>query len=287
MNSRPRLKGPPAKKELGQHFLQDEEIAGRIVQSLDLSWEDRALEIGPGRGVLLRFLLKASHKVTAVELDFRLRRMLEKTFGGHPGLDLVFADFTRFDLKGYLQAEPSPVKIIGNIPYSLSSVILFRLIEIAEEQIESGDHRLKTAVLMLQKEVAERVCAEPGGRDYGIVTVMRALVADAQLLFTVPPSSFIPPPKVNSAVVKLDFYPATRYRLSDRVLFSDLVHHVFARRRKMLKNTLRSLCWIGPDWTTIDFELTRRPEELSAGEFVELFDKIRLDSGRGLKSLPE
>lgn len=287
MNSRPRLKGPPPKKELGQHFLQDEEIASRIVQAMELSWEDRALEIGPGRGVLLRFLLKASHHTTAVELDERLRVSLQKTFGGHPGLDLIFADFMRFDLEGFVRGGTSPVKVVGNVPYSLSSGILFRLFEVAEALQENGPPLLKSATLMLQREVAERATASPGGRDYGIVTVMRELVAEAQLLFVVPPPAFIPLPKVYSAVIRLDFRPALRYRIADKTLFSDLVHQVFARRRKMLKNTLGSLRWIRPDWQQADFEFTRRPEELSAGEFVDLFNKIVQDPGRGLKPPPQ
>lgn len=276
MNSRPRLKGPSPQKELGQHFLQDEEIASQIVRAMDLKWEDRALEIGPGRGVLLRFLLKACHQITAVELDARLRKSLEKTFGGHPGLDLIFADIMRFDLGSYIRTESTPVNVVGNIPYSLSSVILFRLFETTQRLIEQGDTRLKSATLMLQKEVAQRVCAPPGGRDYGIVTVMRALVAEARLLFTVPSAAFIPPPRVQSAVIKLDFYSEPRYGIADRLWFDDLVNHVFARRRKMLKNTLGSWRWIKPDWWQTDFDFTRRPEELSTEEFIELFDKIRL-----------
>jgi 16S rRNA (adenine1518-N6/adenine1519-N6)-dimethyltransferase len=275
MNSHPRLKGPPPRKELGQHFLQDEEIASQVVKSMNLKWADRALEIGPGRGVLLRFLLKASHHTTAVELDLRLGRSLEKMFGGHPGVELIFADFMHFNLHEYLQKDPAPVKLVGNIPYALSGPILFRLFECADELLQSGTPKLKSATLMLQKEVARRACATPGGREYGIVTVMRALVADAEFLFSVPPAAFIPPPKVTSAVIRLDFYDKPKFHLTDRVLFSDLVHHVFAQRRKMLKNTLGSLTWIRPDWPELSFDYTRRPEEISTAEFIQLFDIIR------------
>jgi 16S rRNA (adenine1518-N6/adenine1519-N6)-dimethyltransferase len=242
---------------------------------MDLRWEDRALEIGPGRGVLLRFLLKASHRVTAVELDLRLRPSLEKNFGGHPGLDLVFDDFMRFDLVDYIHQVSTPVKVVGNVPYSLSSSILFRLFETAQKLMDQGAPRMKSATLMLQREVAQRLCSAPRNKNYGIITVLRALVAEAELLFTVPPTAFIPPPKVYSAVARLNFHSKPLYSITNPQLFSDLVHHVFTQRRKMLKNTLGSWHWINPDWTRVDFDLTRRPEELSTQEFIDLFDKIK------------
>lgn len=267
--------GPRPRKELGQHFLQDEEIASRIVQSMNPSWPERAVEIGPGRGVLLRFLLKSFHRVTAIEVDERLKKSLQRTFGGHPGLELIFDDFLRFDLKGYLMASEAPAKLVGNIPYSLSSLILLRLFEEADSLTSKGIPPLRSATLMLQKEVAERISATSGGRSYGGITVQRALVSDAELLFTVPPAAFWPPPQVTSAVVRLDFFAEPRYHLmNDRVRFRELIRHVFAQRRKMLKNTLGSLHWIKAVWPHIHFDLTRRPEELSVEEFIQLYELI-------------
>lgn len=274
------ISGPRPRKELGQHFLQDEEIAGRIVSSMKLNWDDRALEIGPGRGVLLRFLLKACRRVTAVELDLRLKKSLERTFGGHPGLELIFDDFLRFDLEGFLLQDAAPVKLVGNIPYSLSSPILFRIFEAAQRLAEQNRFPLRSATLMLQKEVAERISAEPGGRSYGGITVQRALVADASLLFQVPAAAFWPPPRVTSAAVRLDFYSNQHFKLTDRARFVDLVHHVFAQRRKMLKNTLGSLCCIRPDWQKADFDFTRRPEELTLAEFIKLSELVQPESAR-------
>ena len=272
-------------KELGQHFLQDEEIAAEIVASMGLRWEERALEIGPGRGILLRFLLKASHRVTAVELDRRLQKSLEKTFAGHPGLELVFDDVMKFDLMNYLISELTPVKLVGNIPYSLSGPILFHIFGVVERLQESGEVVLKSATLMLQKEVAERLCAEPGGRIYGGLTVFRSLVADARLLFDVPGEAFFPPPKVTSSVIRLEFFPAVRFQIKDRFLFQQFIHHVFAQRRKMLKNSLASLRWMCEDKAQVDhaqkriglpddFDFTRRPEELSVEDFIRLFHLI-------------
>lgn len=267
--------GPRPLKELGQHFLIDEEAASNIVASMKLRWEERALEIGPGRGVLLRFLLKQSHQVTAVELDARLCKPLQKTFGGHPGLELVFGDFLQFDLQNYISQDDSPVKLVGNIPYSLSSPILFRLFEVATELQGRDVFSLKSATLMLQREVAERICADPGDRACGAITILRSLVADAELLFNLPPSAFLPPPKVTSSVIRLKILPKARCEIADRPRFGELVQHVFKQRRKMLKNSLGGLPWLIPDWQRVDFDFTRRPEELSLGEFVQLFDLIR------------
>jgi len=270
-----RVVGPRPMKELGQHFLADEETASNIVQAMNLRWEDRSLEIGPGRGVMLRFLLKQSHKVTAIELDARLKRSLEMTFGGHPGLDLVFDDFLKFDLLSYIDSADSPVKLVGNIPYNLSAPILIRLFDLSGELQRRGNNALKSATLMLQKEVAARICARPGGRIYGGITVQRSLVADAELLFTVPPESFIPSPKITSAVIRLDFFSQHKHDIADLGYFKDLVRHVFLQRRKMIKNTIGGLHWIQPDWKDIEFDLTKRPEELSLEKFIELFNKLK------------
>lgn len=266
--------GPRPKKELGQHFLQDEEVAERIVRSLNLRWEERALEIGPGRGVLLRFLLKACRNVTAIELDPRLKKTLKTRFGGHPGLQLIFQDFMTFDLEDYLLREASPVRLVGNIPYSLSSPILFRIFETVDGLLDRETASLKCAVLMLQKEVARRICAEPSCRSYGAITVFRALVSDAELLFDVPPDAFLPPPAVVSSVVRLDFFPERKYRLSDAGLFRNFVHHLFAQKRKMIKNTLSSLEGLRPRRPETDLDLTCRPEELSVSQWICLFDQI-------------
>ncbi|MFH1861815.1 MAG: 16S rRNA (adenine(1518)-N(6)/adenine(1519)-N(6))-dimethyltransferase RsmA [bacterium] len=265
---------PRPRKELGQHFLQDEEIAYQIVHSMDLRWEDRALEIGPGRGILLRFLLKQCRQVTAVELDIRLAKTLKSIFGGHPGLTLVFDNFQRFDLESYVNASAAPVKVVGNIPYFLSSVILFRLFELVARLHEQHQNPLKSATLMLQREVAQRLCATAGGRVYGTISIFRALVADAELLFDVPGSAFFPPPRVTSAVVQLRFFPEQRFHIVDFFRFQEFVHHIFAQRRKMLKNTVNSIRWVRPDWRSIDADFSKRPEEFAAAELVALFHQL-------------
>jgi 16S rRNA (adenine1518-N6/adenine1519-N6)-dimethyltransferase len=266
--------GPRPLKELGQHFLIDDEIASRIVSSMSLRWEERTVEIGPGRGILLRFLLKKSHHVTAIELDKRLEKPLVKTFGGHPGLELIFDDFLQFNLLQLLQGSDKTVRLVGNIPYSLSAPILLHIFNVAETLQQAGNVPLLTASLMLQKEVAERVCAEPGGRSYGGITILRALVADAELLFDVPQHAFHPPPKVTSSIIKMSLYREPKYSINNPHLFKQLVQHVFKQRRKMLKNSLVGLGWLKSGWHDIEFQLTRRPEELSLEEFIRLYDEL-------------
>lgn len=275
MPEAPRLHGPRPLKELGQHFLRDEETASQIVAAMGLRWEERALEIGPGRGILLRFLLKKSHKVTAIELDRRLQKSLQKTFGGHPGLELVFGDFLKFDLLAYVLSEASPVKLVGNIPYSFSHPILLRIFEAVEGLQDRERVPLQSATLMLQREVAERICARPGERACGSITLLRSLVANAEMLFNVHPGAFIPAPQVMSSVIQLRFFPRARFQVEDRSLFAELIYHVFKQRRKMLKNSIGGLPWIQSQWQKAQFDFTRRPEELPLDDFVELFSLLK------------
>ncbi|MBU0519556.1 ribosomal RNA small subunit methyltransferase A [bacterium] len=280
MTAKPRSRpfGPRPLKELGQHFLIDEEIAQRIADAAQLKWEDRAFEIGPGRGILLRFLLKQSQKVTAVEVDYRLQKSLLSAFGGHPGLNLIFEDILTYDLDAYIAEEETPVKLLGNLPYNLSSPLLFKLFETAERLQTSEVNPFQSATLMLQREVAERICTDPGTRAGGGITIFRALVAEAELLFHVPPNAFHPPPKVTSSVLQLRFYNRRKYDIVDQYQFIALVHHVFRSRRKMLKNTVAGLSWLKPDWQQQDFNFTQRPEALSLNEFIRMFDLIRQNS---------
>lgn len=267
--------GPRPLKELGQHFLIDEEIALRIADAAHLKWEDRAFEIGPGRGILLRYLLKQSHKVTAVEVDYRLQKSLLAIFKGHPGLNLIFDDIINFDLDAYILEEKSRVNLLGNLPYNLSSPILFKLFETAEKLQQTENNRFVSATVMLQREVAERICADPGNREGGGITISRALVADAELLFHVPPEAFHPPPKVTSSVMQLNFYGKKKYEIADQYQFFTLVRHVFRSRRKMLKNTISGLLWLKPDWQQTDFDFSQRPEALTLPEFIRMFHLIR------------
>jgi len=245
-----------AKKNLGQHFLRDEEIADRIAATLDNFPSLPVLEVGPGTGMLTRFLLKRERDLTVVEIDRESIDYLKINF---PELRdrIIQQDFLRMDLSRYYDGEFS---VIGNYPYNISSQIFFKVID-HREQIPccSG---------MIQKEVAERMVASPGSKSYGILTVLLQAWYDIEYLFTVNEQAFIPPPKVKSAVIRLTRNKRKRLDCNEK-LFKTVVKTSFNQRRKMLRNSIKSLL---SDESPLpdDPMLTKRPEQLSIEQFVQL-----------------
>lgn len=245
-----------AKKNLGQHFLRDEEIADRIAATLDNFPSLPVLEVGPGTGMLTRFLLKREKDLTVVEIDRESIDYLKINF---PELRdrIIQQDFLRMDLSRYYDGEFS---VIGNYPYNISSQIFFKVID-HREQIPccSG---------MIQKEVAERMVASPGSKSYGILTVLLQAWYDIEYLFTVNEQAFIPPPKVKSAVIRLTRNKRKRLDCNEK-LFKTVVKTSFNQRRKMLRNSIKSLL---SDESPLpdDPMLTKRPEQLSIEQFVQL-----------------
>jgi 16S rRNA (adenine1518-N6/adenine1519-N6)-dimethyltransferase len=245
---------------LGQHFLIDGEVAERAIALAELVPGTRVLEIGPGRGALTDRLRAAGHPVIAVELDQALAEALEKREDAD--LQIVRGDFLRIDLAG-LGAGPLPV--VANLPYSTGTAIVSRLLE--------DPVRFSRLVVMLQLEVAARLCAEPGSRSYGGLTVLCALQATATMGFAVPPRAFAPPPKVDSAVVRLDVSTTPRAEVGDRALFRRVVQTAFGQRRKTLRNALSA--GFGADAAAAMLERAaidprRRAETLSLEEFARL-----------------
>lgn len=245
-----------AKKNLGQHFLRDEEIADRIAATLDNFPSLPVLEVGAGTGMLTQFLLKREKDLTVVEID---RESIDYLRINFPELRdrIIQQDFLRMDLSLYYDGEFS---VIGNYPYNISSQIFFKVID-HREQIPccSG---------MIQKEVAERMVASPGSKSYGILTVLLQAWYDIEYLFTVNEQAFIPPPKVKSAVVRLTRNKRRRLDCNEK-LFKTVVKTSFNQRRKMLRNSIKSLL---PDESPLpdDPMLTKRPEQLSIEQFVQL-----------------
>jgi 16S rRNA (adenine1518-N6/adenine1519-N6)-dimethyltransferase len=244
---------------LGQHFLIDGEVAERTIRLADLEPGATVLEIGPGRGALTDRLRAAGHPVVAVELDDALGEALDARRDA--ALTVVRGDFLRVTLDR-LAAGPLPV--VANLPYATGTAIVSRLLEHPE--------RFPRLVVMLQLEVAQRLCAAPGTRAYGGLTVLVALRAAASMGFVVPPSAFTPPPKVDSAVVRLDVQVAPRAAIDDPGMFRRVVLAAFAQRRKTLRNALgaafgdageRSLAAAGID-------PRRRAETLTLDEFAHL-----------------
>ncbi len=212
---------------LGQHFLIDRCVAERTVALAGLEPGTTVLEIGPGRGALTEVLLAARLEVVAVEFDEELARRLEAR--RLPGLTVLRGDALRI---AELPLPAGPLPVVSNLPYSTGTAILSRLLE--------RPQRFPRLVLMLQKEVAERICAGPGSRSYGSLSVLVALHASGRVAFSVPPRCFAPPPKVDSAVVRLDVQVEPRVVVGDEALFRRVVRGAFAQRRKTLRNSLRA-----------------------------------------------
>jgi len=254
------------KKSLGQNFLTDANIARKIVAALDLQPDDPVLEIGPGYGALTRLIQPQVQQFWGIELDTRLAQQLAAEFAEHPNFLVIENDFVKVDLASLL-ANQRAVKVVGNIPYHITSNIIFRVIE--------NRKLFKSLTLMIQYEVAERVVAKPDSKDFGILAVLSQTFSEPQLLFTVSRNVFYPKPAVTSAVVQWNFAKTDPHPVADEIGYMQLVKHVFQTRRKMLRNSLKSFC--GADFNSIDFpiDLRRRPEDLFISEFVRIWDAIK------------
>jgi 16S rRNA (adenine1518-N6/adenine1519-N6)-dimethyltransferase len=230
MSPRPERRFPPARKRFGQHFLEPAWVA-KLIDAFGAAPDDTFLEIGPGRGALTRALAPRVARVIAVEIDRDLAARLEAE--RVPNLRVVTADFLDVDLGAVLEGEQLPARVAGNLPYNVSSPILFRLLDAADE-----GRRFRDATVMLQKEVADRLAAKPGDDAYGALAIQAALLADVDRRLILPPGAFRPPPKVMSAVVRLRFRPPA-VDVGDRQTFERVVRGVFLQRRKTLLNALR------------------------------------------------
>lgn len=246
-----------AKKSYGQHFLTNEAIASDIADGLLLSnTYNKVLEVGPGKGMLTKYLLEKSYELIVVEADRDMIQYLNQHYPQLKG-QIIAEDFLKVDLNLFFKNQP--FAIIGNFPYNISSQILFKMLEYRAQVPE--------LVGMFQKEVAERVVAPPGSRTYGVISVLVQAYYEGTLLFGVDRFEFAPPPKVQSAVIRL-----TRKENQDLgcnyKLFRQIVKQAFSQRRKMLRNTMKTFL-TGDDLLTDAF-FTQRPEQLSVEDFIQL-----------------
>ena len=221
---------PRARKRFGQHFLEPAWVA-RLIAAVAPNSNETFIEIGPGRGALTAPLAERAGKVIAVELDRDLAATLAPRVPQN--VRLVQANFLDVDLPQLLQGEHPPVRVVGNLPYNVASPILFRLLDTADE-----GRLLRDATLMVQREVADRIVAAPGGGDYGAMSIQVQLVADVERVLSLPPGAFRPPPKVHSAVVQLRFR-SPRVDVGSREVFERVVRGLFLQRRKTLANALK------------------------------------------------
>jgi len=247
---------PPPKKRFGQHFLVDPGIIDAIVRAVAPRPGEVLVEIGPGRGAITMPLLERCGALRVIELDRDLAARLRRT----PGLEVIEADVLKVDFTALAAAAGGmpKLRIVGNLPYNISTPILFHL-------LQSVDHVADQHV-MLQKEVVDRMAASPGRKDYGRLSVMLQWRYDMEPLLAVPPTAFDPPPRVDSAVLRMTPKPAPAG--VDAALLGELVTVAFSQRRKLLRHTLGR--WLTEHGASIDFDLQRRAEEVSVGQYLRL-----------------
>ncbi|MDO3385263.1 16S rRNA (adenine(1518)-N(6)/adenine(1519)-N(6))-dimethyltransferase RsmA [Gilvimarinus sp. SDUM040013] len=253
-----------ARKRFGQNFLIDHNIINQIARSVHPRPDDIVVEIGPGQGALTEPLAASATTLHVIELDRDLVPWLKVRFEKHPGFSLHQADALKFDF-AELADDNRPLRIVGNLPYNISTPLIFHLIGYAD--IVQDMH------FMLQKEVVKRLAAEPGTKAYGRLTVMAQYYCNIDWLFDVPPGSFDPAPKVDSAIVRLTPYKTLPHPARNVGVLEKLVTAAFGQRRKTLRNALKTFC--DPlQLESMPVDLSKRAEALTIADFVALSDAI-------------
>jgi len=248
----------PPRKRFGQHFLADSAVVDAIVRAIDPRDAEAIVEIGPGRGALTEPLRASAAQLTLIELD----RDLAAHWRTQPGLRVLEADVLRVDFVQLARDAGQRLRVVGNLPYNISTPILFHLLEAAARIIDQH--------LMLQKEVVDRIAASPGGRDYGRLSVMLQWRYEIERLFDVPAAAFEPPPRVMSGVLRMT--PLVTPPAVDAGLLSEIVSVAFSQRRKLLRHTLGR--WLDAHGAGVAFDLQRRAEEVAVGEYVALTQRV-------------
>ena len=246
-------------KRFGQNYLVDKNIIEKIISEFNPQPDDTVLEIGPGQGALTSCLAQKVKKLLAVEID---KRVIDDLTSRFPDVEFINNDFLKMDLHSLI---PSRKRVIGNIPYYITSPIIFKLIEERETILD--------AMLMTQLEVAQRIVAKPRTKDYGILSVIVNFFAESKLCFKISPNVFFPKPKVESAIIHFRFDKKIRDDV-DNKLFMKVVKASFGNRRKTLKNSLSNGGFSEIDFASLDFDFTRRAEELTIDDFVQLTNLI-------------
>ncbi|GLI36415.1 16S rRNA (adenine(1518)-N(6)/adenine(1519)-N(6))-dimethyltransferase RsmA [Desulforhabdus amnigena] len=263
-----RLQGTRPRKRFGQHFLSQLKTAELIVRNADLESSDVVVEVGPGLGALTQFILPKVRCLHLVELDRDLAQYLVKATPPSPCIFEVHQqDVLTFDFQSLAQTEGQGLVILGNLPYNISSPLVFHLLDSLSV--------IKRAVFMVQKEVGERLAAKPGTKDYGVLSVLLGVCARVTPLFTVGPGQFYPPPQVDSLVLRIDFFRDSFEEPPSFKFLRNMVNAAFQQRRKTLQNSLKSL--FGGDRELLErafeemgIDPRRRPETLSPEEFLHL-----------------
>ena len=247
-----------ARKRFGQHFLTDGAILDALLAAIDAQPGEAVVEIGPGLGALTLPLLARCQRLTVIELDRDLAARLRQ----RPGLDVIEADVLQVDFGALAARAAAPLRIVGNLPYNISTPILFHLLGSAAQ--------VRDQHFMLQKEVVERMAAAPGGKDYGRLSVMLQWRYVIESVLDVPPTAFEPPPRVDSAVVRMR--PRAQPEAIDPTLLSEMVAVAFSQRRKLLRHTLGR--WLDARGLAGAFDVQRRAEEVPVREYLALARQV-------------
>lgn len=262
-------------KSLGQNFLTDRKILDNIIEAAELDKSGGALEIGAGAGVLTRELAKNTSKTVAVELDRRLIPVLSDALGEFENSEIINGDILKLDLRGLISEKFAgmPVSVVANLPYYITTPIIIKLLE--------NSDLLNSITVMVQKEVAERICAQPGGKEYGALSIAVRYKSEPEIICTAEPGCFMPPPKVASSVVTLRILPEPSVCVKDEKLFFSVVKSAFGQRRKTLSNALAGSPYLSLPKEDIvrilgelGFNADIRGEKLSISDFASLANKI-------------
>ena len=254
-------------KRFGQNYIHDKNIIKKIVSEINPKTDDAILEIGPGRGALTELIYGKTKNFTAVEIDTRVIENLQSKF---PELQLIQKDFLKVDISTIIDSNKKRIRVIGNIPYNLTSSIIFKVIRNAD--------LIEDAILMVQNEVAKRMTAKKGSKDYGILTVLLNYFTNTQYCFKVSPNAFYPKPKVTSAVVHL-YLKELSISKEERQMFISVVKACFGNRRKTLKNSLSNSIFKELNFSNSGIDLALRAEQLDVKDFLVLTDFVLNQTG--------
>ena len=255
--------GHRARKRFGQNFLQDEHIIQSIIDCVAPRSHQHFFEIGPGLGALTRPLLQHLDRLDVIELDRDVIPLLKRNCGEDDKLTVHESDVLKFDFGSHRYADG--LRIVGNLPYNISTAVLFHLLSYRAD--------IKDMHFMLQKEVVDRICAVPGNKDYGRLSIMLQTWFDTDWLFDVPPESFSPAPKVMSAIVRLVPHDRFEERIRDPQQYAEMVRLAFSQRRKTLRNTLRSVC-SSVQMEAAGIDPGARAEQLEVADFITLHQSL-------------
>lgn len=253
------------KQTLGQNFLRDKNVAKKIVKHIDADKNSSIMEVGPGDGAITGLLIEKFKNVIAIEIDNRFVDIIKEKYSNSPNFTIIFDDFTKIDLIKFYDRY-GKLTIVGNIPYNITSSVLFKSFE--------NRKCIDCLYLMVQKEVGDRILSKNKTKKRGILSVLSQYYSEVKSLFLVSRNVFYPVPKVDSIFLKFDFYENPRPKLKDKGLFRNIVKLTFGKRRKLLKNSLKDLKEIEINSISELFDLNRRPEELTVTEFVKLTNLI-------------